>query len=111
MVAQTAALSLAKVPASATTESGYSIADASAGFTHYNIACDTSTDATLIRERGVFASALNAAFETKPGVPLQIPSKIGRDTTRTIRELRPKLYDRIFLKLDLYSLDSRRRVH
>jgi hypothetical protein len=86
-----------KVPASATTESGYSIADASAGFTHYNIACDTSTDTISLYVNGEFlASALvSTSFETKPGVPLQIPSKIGQGHYHEqSANLGEKLYDR-----------------
>lgn len=86
-----------KVPASSTTESGYSIADASAGFVHYNVACNTSTDTISLYVNGEFlASALiSTSFETKPGVPLQIPSKIGQghyhEESANIGE---KLYDR-----------------
>lgn len=85
-----------KIPASSTTQSGYSIADASAGFTHYNIACDTAKDSISLYVNGEFlASALvSTSFEMKPGVPLQIPSKIGQGHYHEqSANLGEKLYD------------------
>lgn len=67
-----------KVPASATTESGYSIADASAAFTHYNVVCDVATDSISLFVNGEFllSATTSTSFDTKPGIPLQIPSRI-----------------------------------
>lgn len=67
-----------KVPASSTTESGYSIADASSAFTHYNVVCDIATDSISLFVNGEFLASGNTSvlFDKKPGVPLQIPSRI-----------------------------------
>lgn len=85
-----------KVPYTITTENGHSIADASAGFTHYNIACDTSTDTISLYVNGEFlASALiSTSFDIVPGTPLQIPSKIAEGHYHEqSANLGEKLYD------------------
>ena len=85
-----------KIPASATTESGYSIADASSAFTHYNIVCDVATDSISMYVNGEFLASGNTSvlFDNKPGIPLQIPSRITEghyhDRTGLFGE---KLYD------------------
>jgi hypothetical protein len=85
-----------KIPASSTTESGYSIADASSAFTHYNIACDVATDSISLYVNGEFLASGNVSvlFDNKPGIPLQIPSRITEghyhDRTGVFGE---KLYD------------------
>ena len=85
-----------KVPASATTESGYSIADASSAFTQYTITCDPPTDTISLHVNGEFLLSANTStsFDKKPGVPLQIPSRIGEGHHHEQRgAFGEKLYD------------------
>lgn len=85
-----------KVPASSTTDSGYSIADASAGFTHIAIACDTKTDAISLFVNGEFlaSSLISTAFDIEPGSPINIPSRISEGHFHETRgAFGEKLYD------------------
>lgn len=85
-----------KIPASATTESGYSISSASTQFTHYGIVCDIASDSISLYVNGEFMLSANTStsFDTKPGMPLQIPSRIGEGHFHEHRGVfGEKLYD------------------
>lgn len=95
-----------KVPASATTESGYSIADASAAFTHYNVVCDVATDSISLFVNGEFllSATTSTSFDTKPGIPLQIPSRIREGHYHEKNGMfGEKLYDGVLPEIPIFT--------
>lgn len=95
-----------KIPASATTESGYSIADASAAFTHYNVVCDVATDSISLFVNGEFllSATTSTSFDTKPGIPLQIPSRIREGHYHEKNGMfGEKLYDGVLPEIPIFT--------
>jgi hypothetical protein len=67
------------VDVDATSLSGYTIGQASGSFAHYAISCDTSKDTITLYVNGQFlaSSLVSDSFGVRPGLPLNIPSRIG----------------------------------
>jgi len=68
-----------KVPLSATTKSGFTIADVSGAFTHFNISFDLSKNLISLFVDGelLAASSISTAFGIEPSTPLNVPSRIA----------------------------------
>lgn len=67
-----------KVPISASSDSGYTVGDCSASFTHYNVVCNTDKNEMVLYVNGesIATSSVSTAFNNKPGAPLNVPTKI-----------------------------------
>tara|TARA_Y100000310_G_scaffold345850_1_gene471347 strand:- start:17041 stop:20166 length:3126 start_codon:yes stop_codon:yes gene_type:complete len=95
-----------KIPVSVTSLSGYTIGDASGGFTHYNLTCDLSSNAISLYVNGqlLSSSSLNTAFGTTIGSPLNLPTAIteGHFQDRTGKH-GEKLYDRSLPETPIFT--------